>query len=104
MYGCDNDAGLAAEAARETGATVAYCGVTDEDAVAKFVADLAAKGPIHILVNNAGGVAGQVTKPIETVTTPEFEQVLHWVPFVPSDAATWVTGQVLSIDIGKAIV
>lgn len=77
VYGCDKNPDLAAEAARETGATVACVDVTAEAAVADFVAEIAAKGPIDILVNNAGGVAGQVHKPIEAVTTPEFEQVLH---------------------------
>lgn len=77
VYGCDKDEALLAETAAQTGAHVGRVDVTDERAVASFIAGVAAAGSIDILVNNAGGVAGQVHKPVESVTTPEFNQVLN---------------------------
>ncbi len=73
--------------------------VTVEGAVADFVGEvLAASGGVHILVNNAGGVVGQVGKPIETVSADDYG-----VLFFASDYAAWCTGQVLSIDGGKVM-
>lgn len=49
--------------------TVRRVDVRDKRAVDVFVADAArAQGLVHILVNNAGGVLGQVGRPLETVT------------------------------------
>ncbi|CAN5690303.1 SDR family NAD(P)-dependent oxidoreductase [soil metagenome] len=42
--------------------------VTDRDAVLAFVAEAEAEaGRVHVLVNNAGGVGGQVGRPLEDV-------------------------------------
>ena len=50
--------------------------VRDKHAVAKFVADAsAATGYVHILVNNAGGVLGQVGRPLEDVTPEQWQDV-----------------------------
>lgn len=50
--------------------------VRDRDAAASFVADaVASTGQIHVLVNNAGGVVGQVGKPIEDVTLEEWQVI-----------------------------
>ena len=43
--------------------------ITDVDAVGTFVGEaLATSGRIDVLVNNAGGVCGQVGQPLEAVT------------------------------------
>ncbi|MGH7582414.1 MAG: SDR family NAD(P)-dependent oxidoreductase [Gemmatimonadales bacterium] len=56
----------------ETGAV----DVTDRDAVSLFVADAAqATGQIGILVNNAGGVLGQVGRPIEEIEPEEWQAI-----------------------------
>ena len=46
--------------------------VRDKDAVQTFVA---AAGLVHILVNNAGGVLGQVGRPLEEVTAEEWQAI-----------------------------
>ncbi len=65
----------------------AVCDVTDEDAVNKFVADVAAKvGPIDILVNNAGIIK---RIPMHEMSAAEFRQVIDVdlnAPFICSKA------------------
>ncbi|HWC75660.1 MAG TPA: SDR family oxidoreductase [Gemmatimonadales bacterium] len=46
--------------------------VRDKKAVERFVAEA---GDVHILVNNAGGVLGQVGKPLEQVTPAEWQAI-----------------------------
>lgn len=56
--------------------TVGACDVRDKNAVDRFVRSASsAAGCVHILVNNAGGVLGQVGKPLEEVT-PEAWQAI----------------------------
>ena len=56
--------------------TVRRVDVRDKTAVDSFVAEAAkAKGLIHILVNNAGGVLGQVGRPLEAVTPEEWQAI-----------------------------
>ncbi len=51
--------------------------VTDEAAVAGLFADLAAEGTrVEVLVNNAGGVLGQVGRPIEEVTLAQWRAIV----------------------------
>ena len=53
----------------------AVCDVTDEDAVNKFVADVAEKvGPIDILVNNAGIIK---SIPMHEMSLKEWDQVIN---------------------------
>ena len=50
--------------------------VRDREAVGRFVAE--ASGPagcVHVLVNNAGGVLGQVGRPLEDVTPEEWQAI-----------------------------
>ncbi|WP_188037523.1 SDR family oxidoreductase [Actinotalea sp. JY-7885] len=54
---------LAALAA-ETGATALAADVTSDDDVARLVAEVTAAGPVHAVVNNAGGALG--TDPVES--------------------------------------
>ncbi len=46
--------------------------VTDGAAVRAFVAEAEADGPVHVLVNNAGGVGGQVGRPLEEVSPEDW--------------------------------
>ena len=56
--------------------TVASIDVRDGEAVRRFVGD-ASKGAglVHILVNNAGGVLGQVGHPLEEVTSSQWQAI-----------------------------
>lgn len=50
--------------------------VRDKSAVDRFVADASrAAGLVHILVNNAGGVLGQVGRPLEDVAPSEWQAI-----------------------------
>ena len=50
--------------------------VRDKTAVDRFVADASrAAGLVHILVNNAGGVLGQVGRPLEDVAPSEWQAI-----------------------------
>ena len=56
--------------------TVRTVDVRDRDAVHRFVADAsAAAGQLHVLVNNAGGVLGQVGRSLEEVTPAEWQAI-----------------------------
>ena len=65
-------------AATVPGAKVAVADLTDRAAGAAWIAavERAAGGPIDVLVNNAGGVAGQVFRPLEEVTDADWDRVL----------------------------
>ncbi|MDB4895657.1 MAG: putative short-chain dehydrogenase [Firmicutes bacterium] len=49
--------------------------VTDPGQVGEFVARAAAESGVQILVNVAGGVCGQVNKPIEQVTDADWDRI-----------------------------
>jgi 3-oxoacyl-[acyl-carrier protein] reductase len=50
--------------------------IRDLEAVNRFVADASkASGLVHILVNNAGGVLGQVGQPLEDVTPAQWQAI-----------------------------
>ena len=50
--------------------------VRDRGGVAQFVAEaMEASGTVHILVNNAGGVVGQVGRPIEEVPAEDWQAI-----------------------------
>jgi 3-oxoacyl-[acyl-carrier protein] reductase len=68
-----NAAGLQETAAGREGPQIATLDVTDGAAVQSVVA---AFGPVDILVHSAGGVCGQVGKPAEEVTLPEWQAIL----------------------------
>jgi 3-oxoacyl-[acyl-carrier protein] reductase len=59
--------------------------VRDRSAVETFVRDAAAGGPVDILVNDAGGVVGQVGRPLEQVTPEEWKVIFE----VNVDGAFW---------------
>lgn len=70
--------GCAPVAAEHPGAEMAAVDLTDRAAGAAWIAavERAAGGPVGVLVNNAGGVAGQVFRPIEAVSDADWDAVL----------------------------
>ena len=63
-------------AAARGSCTALVVDVTDDNAVDGFVADAALEtGRVDILINNAGGVLGQVGKPLEEVTSAEWQAI-----------------------------
>lgn len=49
--------------------------VSKPDVVKAFVNEVTAGGPVDVLVNNAGGVLGQVGRPLEVVTPEEWNAI-----------------------------
>jgi 3-oxoacyl-[acyl-carrier protein] reductase len=84
VWACDRLADELAETARlaaQAGGTctVRTVDITDREAIFAFVREAEANslsGRIEILVNNAGGVAGQVGRPLEEVTPEEWHVIL----------------------------
>jgi 3-oxoacyl-[acyl-carrier protein] reductase len=62
----------------EGGVTLRSVDVTDPEAVRAWVAEAeeGTGGPVYALVNNAGGVRGQVHRPIEEVTDEDWHAVV----------------------------
>jgi 3-oxoacyl-[acyl-carrier protein] reductase len=50
--------------------------VSNPDAVKNFIGEVTAAGQVHILVNNAGGVLGQIGRPLEEVTPAEWNSII----------------------------
>ncbi|MGK7311054.1 MAG: SDR family NAD(P)-dependent oxidoreductase [Candidatus Longimicrobiales bacterium M2_2A_002] len=72
--------------------------VTDRDAVRAFVAEVeASAGAVDVLVNNAGGVLGQVGRPLEEVSPEEWQAIFD----VNATAAFW-TAQAASSAMKRA--
>ena len=74
VWACDVLAAELAETERLCGkaCTTAVVDVRDKKAVERFVAEA---GDVHILVNNAGGVLGQVGRPLEEVTPGDWQAI-----------------------------
>jgi 3-oxoacyl-[acyl-carrier protein] reductase len=74
VWACDVIEDELAETRRLCGSAckTAVVDVRDRDAVKAFVAGA---GLVHILVNNAGGVLGQVGRPLEEVTAEEWQAI-----------------------------
>jgi 3-oxoacyl-[acyl-carrier protein] reductase len=76
VWACDVIEDELAETGRLCQCTVRTVDVRDRDAVGRFVADASrAAGCVHVLVNNAGGVLGQVGRPLEEVTPAEWQAI-----------------------------
>ena len=84
VWACDKMADELAETARlaadfDGSCTVRTVDVTDRDAIFAFVAEVEADSPTHtvdILVNDAGGVLGQVGRPLEEVSASDWHMII----------------------------
>ena len=75
VWACDlNEAGLADTRAL-CGCEVRTLDVSDRAAVTAFVAEAAGGTAIDVLVNNAGGVRGQVGRPIEEISEQDWHTI-----------------------------
>ncbi len=65
-------------AAQTTGTTMAVVDLTDRAAGAAWIGGIeqAAGAPIDVLVNNSGGVGGQVYQPLEQVSDADWDRIL----------------------------
>ncbi len=85
VWACDVLADELAEtkAACDGGCEIRVVDVTDRNAVEEFVAEVEV---VDVLVNNAGGVLGQVGKPLEDVTAGEWQSIFD----VNTTGAFWM--------------
>src|SRR5258708_13140913 len=67
VHGCDLSASELAETASGTDIQTRVVDLTNRDAASAWVHDAEAAEPIFCLVNNAGGVAAPVPRPLEKV-------------------------------------
>jgi 3-oxoacyl-[acyl-carrier protein] reductase len=58
-----------------TACAVARVDVTRKEEVEAYAAEIAGEGGIDLLVNNAGGVLGQIGRPLEQVTPAEWQAI-----------------------------
>jgi 3-oxoacyl-[acyl-carrier protein] reductase len=77
VFGCDIREPELAALSRDYGAAVREVDLTDRAAAAAWIAEAeaAAGGALDVLVNNAGGVAGQEGRPIEEVSDEDWDRV-----------------------------
>ena len=75
VFGCDLSAAELAETAK-AGVNIEVLDLTDR-AAAEWIAwiERTTGGAIDVLVNNAGGVAGQEMRPIEVVTDADWDRI-----------------------------
>ena len=76
VFGCDLSVEELAETAR-AGVTTAVVDLTNRAAATAWIAEIerTTGGAIDVLVNNAGGVAGQEPRPIEDVPDAEWDRI-----------------------------
>jgi 3-oxoacyl-[acyl-carrier protein] reductase len=72
VWACDVLAADVAETARAAGGQGRVVDVTDPSQVAALVAEA---GPVEVLVNCAGGVAGQTMRPVEEVPDADWRRI-----------------------------
>jgi 3-oxoacyl-[acyl-carrier protein] reductase len=77
VYGCDINAAALEEVAA-FGVKTAVVDLTDRGAAAAWIRSIETDsgGAIDVLVNNAGGVAGQAKKPIEDVSDEDWDRIV----------------------------
>lgn len=77
VHACDLRPEPLAETARLTGATAKVLDLTDRPAATAWIRDIeqSAGQAAYVLVNNAGGVAGQVMRPLEEVPDEDWDRV-----------------------------
>src|SRR5215471_11112741 len=76
VFGCDLSAAELAETAR-AGVDTEVLDLTDRAAAAAWIAEIerATGGAVNVLVNKAGGVAGQEMRPIEEVPDADWDRI-----------------------------
>ncbi|WP_332767026.1 SDR family NAD(P)-dependent oxidoreductase [Phenylobacterium sp.] len=79
VHGCDVRVEDLRDLGRGTGIETEVVDLTDRQAGGRWIAAIEQQtgGPIHVLINNAGGVSGQSFTPIESVTDAAWDQVLE---------------------------
>ena len=70
---CDTNAANLAETAKGRAIHTSVVDLTDRAAGAAWIAGIA--GPIDVLVNNAGGVAGQTPHPLEEISDEDWDRI-----------------------------
>jgi len=77
VHACDMRSDSLAETARLTGATTRIVDLTDRAAATGWIRDIEQQSgqAVHVLVNNAGGVAGQVMRPLEEISDEDWDIV-----------------------------
>ena len=78
VYGCDIRAADLQALARDVGVATDEVDLTDRRAAAGWIAGIerASGAPVDVLVNNAGGVAGQASRPLEDVDDADWDTVM----------------------------
>lgn len=76
VYVCDIQAAAMADLA-ESGIKTAVVDLLDRQAATAWIADITASAAIDVLINNAGGVAGQQGKALEEVSDVEWDKVVE---------------------------
>ncbi|MDI9224014.1 SDR family NAD(P)-dependent oxidoreductase [Pantoea sp. EA-12] len=76
VYVCDIQAAAMADLA-DTGIKTAVVDLLDRQAANAWIADITASAAIDVLINNAGGVAGQQGKALEEVSDVEWDKVVE---------------------------
>ena len=76
VFGCDLSAAELAETAK-SGIATRVLDLTDRTAATAWVRDIEAAtgGAVDVLVNNAGGVAGQEGRPVEDVPDADWDRI-----------------------------
>jgi 3-oxoacyl-[acyl-carrier protein] reductase len=75
VWACDLNAAGLAETHKLCGCEVRTLDVSDRTAVQAFVAEAAGDKVVDVLVNNAGGVRGQVGRPIEEISESDWHAI-----------------------------
>jgi len=78
VFACDIDADALALARRSRGIATAVLDLTDRGAAAAWVREVEAAGggAVDVLVHAAGGVCGQAGRPIEQVTSQDWDAIV----------------------------
>ena len=75
VHACDLNAAELAETAAGTSIKTSVVDLTDRKAAAAWVQEAESGAPVYCLVNNAGGVAGQLPVPLEDVPDEDWDRI-----------------------------
>ena len=116
VWACDILADELAETERLCRADEGYCqvrqvDVRDPQAVRAFVEEATTSSPVHILVNNAGGVLGQIGLPLEEVTAEAWldifavntSAVFYFAQAVAPGMKAMGNGRIINISSGAGL-